>query len=326
MAITFPGFAMPYLRTAKLAARRTQAHLLAMMPGTRARGEVTSPIFIVGCGRSGTTALGKVFITHPEVTYLREPYHLWRSIDPRTDVTGLHGSPAGTRYFLDAADYTQRARQRFDKLIAGAGRRGTRVMEKMPHNVARIGWLESLAPQARYIHIARNGLSVARSIGGIMAKPTWRPAFKSRYAQWWGTNNHRWTALSTEGAARGYFADEVSLLTTDTQKGAYEWMVSLGEADCARDTLGDRLVEITYTELTADTAKTLRRLCDHIDVSTPDDWIARAEALIHRERPNIGDPLLLPPAMAERFNELQARYGFDGRVEKLSTGMAGARS
>jgi hypothetical protein len=44
------------------------------------------PVFIIGCGRSGTTILGQVLSAHPEVYYLFEPYHLWAAIDPMTDV------------------------------------------------------------------------------------------------------------------------------------------------------------------------------------------------------------------------------------------------
>jgi hypothetical protein len=326
VALTFSNFALPYLRSAKLLALRTEARVLGAIPRKSGRRNIATPIFIIGCGRSGTTVLGKIFMSHPGVSYLREPYHLWRAIDPRTDVTGLHGSISGTRYFLDAADHTPRAQARFNKLIAGTANHRKRVIEKTPHNVARIGWLESLTPNASYIHIVRNGLSVARSIARIMAKPTWRLAFKSRYAQWWGTNHHRWTALSIEGAARGYFTSEVELLATDTQKGAYEWLVSLGEIDRQREALGGRLAEITYTELTADSTETLIGLGKHLGIGAPEDWLAQADDLIHRERSEAGDPLTLPPAMAKRFNELQTRYGFNGRAEISNIGVTGAVS
>jgi len=312
-----PAFAMPYLRTAKLAALRARTRLDLLTGSPRAPDR--PPTFIVGCGRSGTTILGKVFITHPEVTYFREPYHKWRAIDPRTDVTGLHGSIEDTRYFLDREDWSQRAQDRFNALVANAGRPGTRVIEKLPHNVARIGWLESLTDDARYVHIIRNGINVARSIGRIVTHPTYRMAFKHRYAQWWGTDRHRWTALSTEAAARGYLPEEVPLLTEPAQQGAYEWFVSVSEGERWRDALGERLLEITYTELTSDTRDTLGRICAHVGVDASPVWLDRADEMVGEERVNAGDPLRLPPGLASRFNEIQARRDFEGRAEPLET-------
>jgi hypothetical protein len=302
---------MPYLRTGKLLTLRAWAQVAVLAP--KGPGE-TAPSFIVGCGRSGTTILGQILAAHPEVTYLSEPHHLWRAVDARTDVPGLHGSATGARFFLDASDRTDRAQKRFDTLIAGAARPGTRVIEKLPHNVARIGWLESITTGARYVHIVRNGLAVADSIGRIATHSTYRMAFKPRHNQWWGVDDAKWATLREQGAQRGYFAADVGELSTHAQRGAYEWLVSIGEADRRRAELGDRLLEFTYTEFTTRPGETLDRLCAHVGIGVPGDWRRRAVDMVRPEQALAGVALELPQAMAERFNSLQERYGFEGRA------------
>jgi hypothetical protein len=289
-----------------------------------APAEITPPAFIVGCGRSGTTILGKLFTEHPEVTYLREPYHLWAAVDRRADVTGLHVVTPDVRFFLDEGDRTEEAQRRFDRLIPGAARPGTRVIEKTPHNAARIGWLEALAPGARYVHIARNGLSVAKSIDGIATTSSYRMAFKPRYNQWWGTDESKWRALAAEGPPRGYYPDEVSLLSTHAQRAAYEWLCSLGEVDRHRDGLGERLLEITYTGLTGEPEATLRALCGHLGIGCPEQWLAGAVAKVRPERVAGDFEVRLPPAMRGAFDAYQARHGFEGRARALDE--AGAMS
>ena len=36
-----------------------------------------SPVFIIGCGRSGTTILGDTLSKHPKIEYLNERRDLW---------------------------------------------------------------------------------------------------------------------------------------------------------------------------------------------------------------------------------------------------------
>ena len=309
-----PNPLLPYARAARLWNLRRRARRDAAGP---APADVTPPAFIVGCGRSGTTILGKLFTLHPEVTYLREPYHLWAAIDPRADVTGLHVVTPDAKFFLDASDRTDEAQRRFDRLIPGAASSGTRVIEKTPHNAARIGWLEALAPGARYVHIARNGLSVAKSIDGIATTSSYRMAFKPRYNQWWGTDESKWRALATEGPARGYFGDEVPQLLTHGQRGAYEWLCSLGEVDRWREPLGERLMEVTYTGLTGEPEATLRGLCGHLGIGCPADWLAGAVAMVRPEKVASDFEVRLPEGMRGAFDAWQDRFGFEGRARPL---------
>src|SRR5215472_13413392 len=53
--------------------------------GPTPQAEGTAPVFIIGCGRSGTSILGELFAMHPQVEYLYEPNARWAAVHPVTD-------------------------------------------------------------------------------------------------------------------------------------------------------------------------------------------------------------------------------------------------
>jgi hypothetical protein len=300
------------LRAPWYVALRGFAECLARIPCPSDHIQVSRPGFVVGCGRSGTTVLGQVMGGHPQVLYLREPYHLWAAVDRRTDVADLHHVTDGC-FFMDGVHCTPGAQVRFNRLVHRACRRA-RLVEKTPHNVARIGLLERLTVEPRYVHVVRNGVDVAHSIDRIARANAYRIAGKGRHNQWWGRDDCKWRALAREGAARGYYADEVPRLKGHLQRGAYEWLVSLGEADRWRVPLGDRLCELTYSQLTLEPGATLHRLCRSLGLDCPERWLRWAITEVRSERRYHWRWLELPPRMAARFNAYQERYGFEGRA------------
>ncbi len=317
----------PYVRTAKLRALKRKAERLARVPVAAEQGEspdLPPPAFIVACGRSGTTILGKLFARHPEVAYLREPYHCWAAIDPALDVTNLHVRTP-PRLWWDESQATDAIRTRFARLILGErARQGRRVLiEKTPHNIYRIGLLEALtAGCAHYIHIVRDGVDVARSIDRLASNQPYKMAGRSDYNQWWGSNGLKWQRLAAEGPGLGHFSvKEVAQLKTNQQRGAYEWLTSLGEADRWRPVLEDRLLEITYRQLTAQPRETLVALAEHVGASTPDTWLDEASAMLSPERKNAGGMLSLPSSMARQFNLYQEQHGFENRATPTEYGV-----
>jgi hypothetical protein len=253
--------------------------------------------------------------THPDVCYLFEPYHTWSVIEPRTDMINLYVR-TNAHCIMDARFATHDVKRRFNRCMrASLARSGRhRLIEKTPVNAMRLPFLNSLAPGAAYLHLVRDGVDVARSIARIAREHTYKMLGRQRLNPWWGIDGCKWTFLARDGRNAGHFPEEVDRLQTDEQRGAYEWLVSLAEVDRARSTLGNRLLDVSYPDLTADPARNFTRICQHFMLPAPDDWLQSVVRRVDSQRRNTGDPLALPPAMSEAFNQYQARFGFEGRA------------
>ena len=286
--------------------------------GPKADGSPAPPVqsaYLIGCGRSGTTVCGDILRHHPRVRYFFEPYHLWATIDPTIDVLNLYHIGASS-FLLDGGRCTPESQRRFNRLLLDPARRsGAAVMlEKTPFNACRIGYLDAISPHCKFIHLVRDGVDVARSIDRLSRDRGYGIVGKPDFNRWWGRAGSKWMSLYSDGCASNYFADELPQLLSYESKGAYEWLVSLAEVDRWRSRLGERLLEITYDELTAKPEQTLKQICDFLSLPANEKWMRRNVRRIDQARRNYGVPLVLPPKMAEAFNLMQERFNFPNRA------------
>lgn len=121
---------------------------------------IKSPVFIFGCGRSGTTILGDLLAQHSSVRYLHEPRALWISAYPETDIWSAHAVARRGKLVFNESDEKPRKTRALRKLFALELRRSRRpiLVEKLPINNFRLPFIREMFPDCRFIHIWRNGL------------------------------------------------------------------------------------------------------------------------------------------------------------------------
>ena len=222
-----------------------------------------APIFIVGCGRSGTTALGEVLSSHPDIKYLNEPRKFWK-IDPRTDV--WTDEVDGAR--LDLYEVDDEMREELRKTIFKKPGKDQFLLEKTPVNSFRIDYIRALFPRARFLHLLRSGLDVARSIAQRVEAG----------GQWYGENDSKWLLLQEYAERHGVGELAEKANGKARLRGLVEWRLAVSHV---RDRLNDDDLEVRYEALVENPQQEVDRILEWIGASRTID----ASALGRRSTP-----------------------------------------
>jgi len=139
--------------------------------------KIRKPIFIVGCGRSGTSLLFQILQKHPQLAATRgypdgEDHLGWVSHGDCI-IAGLGNAAIGkghTGYhyclYMDQSDVTPDIVQSMhsyyhDEVLGGDTSR--RVLNKCPHLSNKLRYVRSIFPDAKFIHVIRDCLPVVSS-------------------------------------------------------------------------------------------------------------------------------------------------------------------
>lgn len=197
------------------------------------------PVFLIGCGRSGTTILGSTLGKHRSIKYLNERRDLWHKAFPVLDIwSGAFDNP---ELVMTAKDVDEKGAKVIRELFYQEQKKigAELLLEKLPINNFRLEFLDYVFPEAKYIYLHRNGLEVAKSIEKFCEK-----------APWFGSNNLKWNLLKE-------LADDVLDLKkfelNNYEKGLVEWRMSLNYSESFFNKIDDsRYYALSYESFLTD--------------------------------------------------------------------------
>ena len=187
-------------------------------------------VFLVGCRRSGTNWLQRILTAHPDIVGMPSETYLFSGALAEVAERFQHanpGSPQTGKLFmsrdgmLDAMrDFADRA---FAENLERLGPDARYLVERTPWHVYDVELIGDVYPDARIIHIIRDGRDVARS---LLSQP-WGPERMEEAAKEWRSSV---VAGRSAGQALGpdrYVEVRYEALLESTEanvRGIYEWL------------------------------------------------------------------------------------------------------
>lgn len=245
-------------------------------------------VFLIGAARSGTKFLRDLLSTSGAISCVPfDVNYVWRfgNENHADDVIAPSQASAQTAAFVR-------------RTLANMARRNNGgaapvVLEKTVSNVLRVPYVHALFPEARFVHLVRDGRDVALSaarqwgapedVGYLMQKLRYFPLRNFRYGLWFVRN-----ALASRFSRRDVVriwgprypgieedAERLPLL----QVAARQWVHSVSTAHRDLQLIPkDQMFTIRYEQLVADPS-TLGDLLAFLDVPDPDRVLNRHRAV-----------------------------------------------
>jgi len=261
-----------------------------------------TPVVILGAGRSGTNMLRDAmtglegFETWPcdEINPVwRHGNVLWPSDEIPAD-----RAPAVRDYIRGA----------FGRIWRETGKPRF-VVEKTCANTLRVPFVDAVIPEAKYIHIVRDGMDVVASAqkrwrGELEIAPAKYYGAKLKYAPWRDLPVYGWRFLRNRIA-----------IARNHEQGMAIWGPRFEGMDALRES-GAPLGEVCATQwaITADPVAALSRITEFLGASCPADDIARAVSHIsaHPVGKGRAAPSADPGKLTEIMGPVLQRYGYGG--------------
>lgn len=280
------------------------------------------PVVIIGAPRSGTNVLRDVLTTIPglgtwpcdEINYIWRHGHVFH---PSDEFTPDMATPRLKRYI----------RRRFE-WVARRYKAHT-VVEKTCANSLRVGFVNRIVPEAKYIVIRRNGIDAAAS-----AMKRWKASLdiaylarKARFIPWVDLPYYvlryiynRLSKVATVEKQLSFWGpaisdmDRVMSNRTLPEKCILQWKRCVDLADKAFDEFSDdAYLDVSYEVFVRTPSVELERILDFLDVTAPPDVVSQAIAPVSGD--SVGKGLkLIPEDQQRKMWELAAetlrRHGY----------------
>jgi Sulfotransferase family len=181
-------------------------------------------IFNFGAQRSGTLWLQRIVTAHPEVAAVPSETELFSlGIGPLFERFhhGLRSSTTVGQTYVERETLLDATRDFCDAIFMGHLADGAQYLaERSPMHAGSVDVISTVYPDARFVHIIRDGRDVARSL----VSHDWGPSSVAEAAERW-----RWAIMSARAAApdgryREVRYEDVLERPEETISGLYDWL------------------------------------------------------------------------------------------------------
>lgn len=251
---------------------------------------VEKPVFIVGTGRCGSSAFHRALASHPQTAWLSRVCESWPQ-NARANRWAMqtmdlplpaqyrrkliypveayqfwdHHSPgfSSPNRDLHTGDVTPSSRQAVRQAVAQMlTARRRRLIVKIT-GWPRIGFLKEIFPDAKFIHVYRDGRAVANSYLAV-----------SWWSGWRGPDSWQWGGLSPEQREKWERFD-----WSYVALAAIQWEILMTAQRMAKEKISsDDLLEIRYEDMCQDPKGTFKMAAEFSDLT----WSPHYEAAINR--------------------------------------------
>lgn len=232
-----------------------------------------TPVFIIGCGRSGTTILGKTLSKHPQIKYLNERRELWHRAYPKFNI--WEKGIKNPLLFVDEKSIETNKNILLRKLFFREQILGNAkiLLEKLPINNFRLKFLHESFPEAKFIYLTRNGLEVSNSINRSIKKKKWFTGNKLKLLQ---KKLHE-------------IQKEFDIIEQpDLHKGMWEWKLSIQESNQFFNQLDPtKFTHLSYQNFIENTETSLKIIFDFIQLPYNESFIKSISKNISRRTKSI---------------------------------------
>lgn len=264
--------------------------------------------FIAGCGRSGTTMLGQLLSLHPAISYLNEPRAFWNAVSPRTDIWGYTKAREEAEGLLILSTKPGEAKRLCTLFHSKMEEpRHAMVLEKTPENVFRLPWLHALAPQAKLIHIVRNGPDVVHSI--LVEAGFDIPYGLGDMNNWYGSRDRKRRLLKLTSEKLAIPPSVLASCVTTEDWAALEWICSLNAYREWKDHF--RLTgcyHLRYEDLLAAPWRFFCELIAFLGLTVEPELEEIVSGFVRAPRP--AAVITISPGLREHFESEQRRFGY----------------
>ncbi len=200
----------------------------------------SDPIFILGAARSGTTWVYDIFSAHPNVAGVFESWLFTKENGIGSWFTHAHWPPkaSGLGRFLQREQVVEISREVVQQMMSQAIEPEHQFMvEKSPSHLYAIKLIQEIFPQARFIHVLRDGRDVCVSVRA--ATRSWMPDWKRSFG-------------------------------SSMTQSAKSWRDAVRRARNEGKALGDHFLEVRYEELRTDPFPNYKKMFDFCGIPYDD--------------------------------------------------------